>query len=1031
MSNPNPFGSDDFFPLTHRLMADPGMEKIIALLAKTDKENAELKARTVGLVADLAAAAEAAKELESVVKDIIGDDANTAVIVKAATDHALAIVATADSAAARATTPESDLRNNVIEAFDNHPVVSVEAATDQDAVDVVPDSFVVMIEEITQQNKQLIAANDKLLEENEALKTKFETLARENRALKVATAGTAEEIEEDSVGATPEDAEENRAIVLSEGPQQDADAERRALIIEKTSGLKNECLTPTLMLFDLFQSAVRVEEGGKGWGKITVTIRTGFEETAAFFWDVERFDENIERFVERRGDDFEMDVRKTLQNSNILSQVKSKVGDMVVGKKFFSRMNMHRADERTVVILSRPIDEREEVAEATAVRICKVGEKKTVVDLITKVELGNDVSRRATRGSSKKLLATATDAAYYFDNLLGKEEASGEDGRRFGEQLMKRVGEIKIKGSKNKAVKDFIGINRAMRELEEQHGFVGTLLCAVVRNKLKRDAAKEGDVQTEEEAKGREIGGKLKAVALTTATAKHAVDEWAHQHQEVQEIMSEHEWFRPMLEEIAVTLFKTSKLGLKARVIFGAVTSMSDLLTDIYVTYTFGRDGKGGYFKASLASLIASIGFQILFVWAQNRKLGMKKVLREWIPILLGYKPAIDAYRVATGAKQEVGTALHPMTEMTGMKCIEMFAEAIPGVIIQLMAISTSVEEVATAAWISLAVSALSTGFASATISYDYDTDPWQRKHAPDFYGYIPANASKRSLVFVSMVLLTAGMLLIRCMTIVVLGQLGGSWVSIYIGADMGFYLLVKIVRGDFWYFLPLGGKTEIMSSFLARVMIKIITDYTSIVQFRHPNEVGGAYWLFGYVLTLGSLPVAIIAVQAHVGEEVIHIAQLVAAYFTPFSLLCFIVFFLNIEKKYWGSFWSTQRSKDMSLARFSEGKTDYEKFCVFWMSRHHWISIEDNLKKWVGENWAKWEQEEPDWFNDANKAYVPVEFIPTTGEARRRESVRRASVDAEAEGGLGGILRASIRKASIGGAIEGHVKVVPIEGDN
>ena len=30
-------------------------------------------------------------------------------------------------------------------------------------------------------------------------------------------------------------------------------------------------------------------------------------------------------------------------------------------------------------------------------------------------------------------------------------------------------------------------------------------------------------------------------------------------------------------------------------------------------------------------------------------------MVREWIPILLGYKPAVDAYRVATGAKQEVG----------------------------------------------------------------------------------------------------------------------------------------------------------------------------------------------------------------------------------------------------------------------------------------------------------------------------------------------------------------------------------------
>ena len=48
-------------------------------------------------------------------------------------------------------------------------------------------------------------------------------------------------------------------------------------------------------------------------------------------------------------------------------------------------------------------------------------------------------------------------------------------------------------------------------------------------------------------------------------------------------------------------------------------------------------------------------------------------------------------------------------------------------------------------------------------------------------------------------------------------------------------------------------------------------------------------------------------------------------------------------------------------------------------------------------------------------KASVPEEFIPADGDARRRESDRRASVDSEAEGGLAGTLRASIRRASVG----------------
>ena len=138
---------------------------------------------------------------------------------------------------------------------------------------------------------------------------------------------------------------------------------------------------------------------------------------------------------------------------------------------------------------------------------------------------------------------------------------------------------------------------------------------------------------------------------------------------------------------------------------------------------------------------------------------------------------------MATGEKEEVGHAVNPMMEMTAMKLVEMFAEAIPGVIIQLMAIATTDQEVeiGNSAWISLAMSVLSTGFISATISYDWDTNPENRQQAPDFYGYVPALASKRTTVFASMVVVSAGLLLIRCMTIVLLGLMGKRWAFGYI----------------------------------------------------------------------------------------------------------------------------------------------------------------------------------------------------------------------------------------------------------
>jgi hypothetical protein len=491
-----------------------------------------------------------------------------------------------------------------------------------------------------------------------------------------------------------------------------------------------------------------------------------------------------------------------------------------------------------------------------------------------------------------------------------------------------------------------------------------------------------------------------------------------------------------------VDLLKNSKIGLKARVTFGAVTSMTDLLTDVYVTHKFWSDKKYGYFKASFASLTVSIGLQMLTVWGQNKKLGMRRVLREWFPILIGFKPAVDAYRVATGAKQEVGAVVDPMFEMTVMKVFEMFAEAIPGVIIQLMAIATSDKEVGTSAWLSVAVSAITTGFASATISYDWDTSPTFRKDAPDFYGYIPAKASKRIVVFLSMLLLSAGMLLIRCTTIVLLGLMGGSWAFLYLGADLGLYMFVKILSGDFWYWMRLEGNLEIMSTIIMRVVIKIIVDFTSIMQLRHPNEVGGAYWSFDLVLTMGSLLVSTYLASPYVDGKAIDIASSMMNYFIPITTLCFVVFLLNIENKYLHTFWSTQTSKDYSMAFFLEGESEEVKFLVLTYSRHHWVSIEGEIKKWVEMNWAKWEEEKPDWFTDVMKALVPVDFIPADGDARRRESVRRASVDADAESGLAGAFRASIRRASVGGADGGDIievgggkarvsSVVPIEDED
>lgn len=479
--------------------------------------------------------------------------------------------------------------------------------------------------------------------------------------------------------------------------------------------------------------------------------------------------------------------------------------------------------------------------------------------------------------------------------------------------------------------------------------------------------------------------------------------------------MREYVWFKPMIEilgEIHVSrsnpflwscphrlpliaayqLMIKVRANVQLRVVIGAVTSMTDLATDIYVTVEFWRGKKYGYFYASLASLLVSMIMQMYFVWSNYRPLGKIRAARECSWILVGLKPAVDAYNVASGKEWEVGTHFPPLQEMGTMKTTEMFAEAIPGVIIQLMAIITSKEGDNTLAWLSVAVSVFTTGFGSATVSYDYDTDPARRKETPNFYGFVPADAWKRLWVFVSMLLITSSMLMIKCMTIVLLGMVGRNWVFAFIGADQALYLLVKLLRNDFWYWLPVGGSAEILSSIIVRVSIKLVVDFTSLVQFRHPQEVGGAYWSFSFLVTMTSLSAAIKFYETNGGDDkIVQLAWTMAWIFIPLVLVSFAVLFYNMNRNYIRTFFSTQTGKGKNQDNFKNGPNDFIKLNIFWVTGHYWVGLEDEMKCFIEENWGKWEEKKPEWWTDALKATIPVEWIPTP-ECRNRESQRRAS---------------------------------------
>ena len=107
----------------------------------------------------------------------------------------------------------------------------------------------------------------------------------------------------------------------------------------------------------------------------------------------------------------------------------------------------------------------------------------------------------------------------------------------------------------------------------------------------------------------------------------------------------------------------------------GAKLSLLDIITDIYMIYqylTSEEEGQAIFGHINLAMCGVSLLIQLLFVVGQSKEQGLKKLAFETLTVLLFIKPALDAFRVASGAEPEEGRTVDPMSELVATKGIEM-----------------------------------------------------------------------------------------------------------------------------------------------------------------------------------------------------------------------------------------------------------------------------------------------------------------------------------------------------------------------
>jgi hypothetical protein len=177
-----------------------------------------------------------------------------------------------------------------------------------------------------------------------------------------------------------------------------------------------------------------------------------------------------------------------------------------------------------------------------------------------------------------------------------------------------------------------------------------------------------------------------------------------------------------MMDTIAQRLLESVSWGLKMRLYTGAGLSTMDLLSDVYMIYTYATTGQKGTALSLTIMVVLCLLLQLLGVFVNTRKAPKKVRLKEMLIVLSGIAPGIHAMRVANGAEMSKHAAYSPELELVITRCTEMALESVPGTVLQVSTALQSMKDgdgFSKVALGSIIVSAFTTGFSAATISFE------------------------------------------------------------------------------------------------------------------------------------------------------------------------------------------------------------------------------------------------------------------------------------------------------------------------
>jgi hypothetical protein len=196
-------------------------------------------------------------------------------------------------------------------------------------------------------------------------------------------------------------------------------------------------------------------------------------------------------------------------------------------------------------------------------------------------------------------------------------------------------------------------------------------------------------------------------------------------------------------------------------------------------------------------------------------------------------------------------------------------------------------------------------------------------------------------------------------------------------------FLIVKVLQGDLWHWLPIYGIPGACISFFFRLMAKLLSDWTAVAQSRHPSDVGGAYFSFNLGLTVATGAFAALSYNVGDGEGGMEgsLSENSVLIFMAFvclgTVVSYTLLLLSMKQEYRYTFFSVKTGKQYTQEIFTMNSDSERKFKILSKNTHLWKkTIGVQVKSWIGEKLPVWIEEQPEWFNDEKMSLITDDMV-------------------------------------------------------